>query len=159
MKTPQLSALVVGLLMAVIAASSCAGPDDEHRLATLLDEFLAGATRGDVATHEAFWADELVYTSSGGVRTDKTAIVAGMRAAGAARPDEPAVTYTAEDVDIRVYGDAAVVAFKLVGTPADATQPVSYYFNTGTFIKRGGRWQAVAWQATHAAPEEPANDD
>ncbi len=22
------------------------------------------------------------------------------------------------------------------------------YFNTGTFLKREGKWQAVAWQAT-----------
>jgi hypothetical protein len=33
------------------------------------------------------------------------------------------------------------VAFRLV----TATQQ---YFNTGTFVKREGRWQAVAWQAT-----------
>ena len=35
----------------------------------------------------------------------------------------------------------AVVAFRLVSEPQQ-------YFNTGTFVKRGGRWQAVAWQAT-----------
>ena len=30
------------------------------------------------------------------------------------------------------------------------------YLNTGTFVKRGGRWQAVAWQATRAKAEDPA---
>jgi hypothetical protein len=28
-----------------------------------------------------------------------------------------------------------------------------YYRNTGTFLKRNGKWQAVAWQATKV-PEE-----
>ena len=25
---------------------------------------------------------------------------------------------------------------------------VNHYLNTGTFLKRDGKWQAVAWQAT-----------
>ena len=44
-------------------------------------------------------------------------------------------------------GDAAVVAFKLVGVPANGTETL-YYYNTGTFLKRNGTWKAVAWQAT-----------
>ena len=51
---------------------------------------------------------------------------------------------------MRVYGDTAIVAFKLVGTPADTSEDtdVLYYFNTGTFLKRDGVWRVVAWQAT-----------
>ena len=51
--------------------------------------------------------------------------------------DAVATVYTAEDVDIRVYGDAAVVAFRLVGTSANEVQE---YFNTGTFLRRSGDW-------------------
>ena len=63
---------------------------------------------------------------------------------------EPETRYSSEDVDIRIYGDTAVIAFRLVGTPADtslATEP-DYYLNTGTFLRRDGEWRAVAWQAT-----------
>jgi hypothetical protein len=37
----------------------------------------------------------------------------------------------------------------LVGTTTkgDKTETTDY-FNTGTFIKRDGKWQVVAWQAT-----------
>jgi hypothetical protein len=28
------------------------------------------------------------------------------------------------------------------------------YFNTGTFLKRGGKWQAVGWQATRIPAEQ-----
>lgn len=74
-------------------------------------------------------------------------------------PDEdadetPAIVYTGVDVDVRVYGDTAVVAFKLVGTPTDKAgdADVLYYFNTGTFLRRDGVWKVVAWQATKIPP-------
>jgi hypothetical protein len=53
-------------------------------------------------------------------------------------------------VDVRLYGNTAVVAFKLVGTPTNEAPEadVLYFYNTGTFVKRDGNWQAVAWQAT-----------
>ena len=60
--------------------------------------------------------------------------------------EETGPVHSAEDVVIRVYGSTAVVAFRLVATGADA--PSQSYFNTGTFLKRDGRWQVVAWQAT-----------
>ncbi len=48
-----------------------------------------------------------------------------------------------------------IMAFKLVGTPTDkaADTDVLYYFNTGTFLKRDGIWQVVAWQATKIPPQ------
>jgi hypothetical protein len=64
--------------------------------------------------------------------------------------DLPPVVYSGEDVDIRIYADAAIVAFKLVGTPTNKAvdSDVLYYFNTGTFLKRDGVWKVIAWQAT-----------
>ena len=127
--------------------------DDRDDLGKLLDEFLHGASIGSVETHERFWSDDLVYTSSSGSRTDKASIVGNMRASAGDRPEEPEVVYTAEDVDIRVYDDMAVVAFRLVGTE-QASGGRTEYFNTGTFLKRDGEWRAVAWQATRIPPSE-----
>ena len=67
--------------------------------------------------------------------------------AEAAQEEEPAIVYTGEEVDVRLYGDTAVIAFKLVATPADGSTVLCYY-NTGTFLKRNELWQVVAWQAT-----------
>ncbi|MDJ0940944.1 MAG: nuclear transport factor 2 family protein [Woeseiaceae bacterium] len=136
-------AVCLALVFAIPATA-----DDRDDLKKRLDEFLYGASRGDADVHESFWAEELVYTSSSGTRTDKSSIVEGMRAAPPSDPDNPAVVYTAEDVDIRVYDDMAVVAFRLVGTAQDESGVANEYFNTGTFQKREGRWKAVAWQAT-----------
>ena len=55
--------------------------------------------------------------------------------------------YSAEDVQIQVYGDAAIVAFRMVATPVEGSE-TQEYLNTGTFMKRDGKWQVVAWQAT-----------
>ena len=143
----------LALLMLLAATVAHAAPKETDVLKTLLDEFLAGASIGSVEIHERFWADELVYTSSSGTRTDKASIIGGMRASEAERPEAPAVVYTAEDVDIRVYGDTAVVAFRLIGTE-QASGDRMEYFNTGTFLRRDGEWRAVAWQATKIPPPE-----
>jgi len=122
---------------------------DETALRALLTEFLAGASRNDAAVHERFWAESLVYTRSTGVRVGKVEILKSVRAAPASGPDVAHTAYSAEDVRVQQYGDTAVVAFRLVGRSGNGgAEERSEYLNTGTFVKRDGRWQAVAWQAT-----------
>jgi uncharacterized protein DUF4440 len=147
---------VVLTSLAVLAISPPAAASDIADLTAMLHEFLAGASVGDVAAHNKFWSEDLVYTSSSGKRTNKAEIIAGMRQqteSDAPEESGPSVVYTAEDIEVDIYGATAVVAFKLVGTPQeDKDAAVAYYFNTGTFLKRDGGWQAVAWQATRIPP-------
>lgn len=128
--------------------SSATDSSDVEELTTMLNEFLANA--GVAEVHERFWADDLIYTSSRGTRTTKAEIMAGFATAeneASEEDDAAGPVYTAEDVQIQVYSDTAVVAFKLVATPPD-NSVVLTYFNTGTFLRRNGKWQVVAWQAT-----------
>lgn len=121
---------------------------DKDDITALLHDFLANADKQEA--HARFWADDLVYTSSRGTRTDKATIMSGFEQAEdaeAADEDGPTMVYTGEEVDVRLYDDAAVVAFKLVGTPSDGSAPLTF-FNTGTFLKRDGEWRVVAWHAT-----------
>jgi hypothetical protein len=122
---------------------------DAAALTGLLNEFLAGAGRNDAAVHDRFWAEDLIYTGSSGRRVGKADIMRDVRSAPAPKAGDPKTVFTAEDVRIQQYGDTAVVAFRLVGTTTTggATE-VSKFLNTGTFLRRGGRWQAVSWQAT-----------
>jgi ketosteroid isomerase-like protein len=145
-------------LLCVAPASAEETAPEAAPLTGLLKEFLAGASRNDAATHARFWAEDLVYTGSSGKRRGKAEILADVRSAPAAKPGAPTTVYTAEDIRIRQYGDAAVVAFRLVGTTQAAGKvEIAHYLNTGTFLKRNGKWQAVAWQATRMArPEEEA---
>ena len=44
------------------------------------------------------------------------------------------------------------VNFRLVQhNEKDGKQETNYFRNTGTFLKRNGKWQVVAWQATKIA--------
>lgn len=138
---------VIALLLA--SGSALAGDADE--ILGMLDEFLANA--GVESAHERFWADDLVYTSSRGTRTTKAEIMASFEGVEEGSDGEPGPVYSAEEVQLKWYGDTAVVAFKLVATPQDDS-PVDYYFNTGTFLKRDGEWRVVAWQATKIPPAE-----
>jgi hypothetical protein len=54
--------------------------------------------------------------------------------------------YSAENIDIRLYDNIAVLTFKLVAKQQGKV--IQSYFNTGTLTKRDNHWQAVAWQAT-----------
>ena len=146
----------LSLLMATALRAENA--PDAPELTKLLQDFLAGASKNDIAMHDRFWADELVYTSALGRRKGKADIMRELREETKAtpKPEEETAVYTAEDVRVQQYGDTAVVAFRLVATTDKAgTKTVANYFNTGTFLKRNGKWQVIAWQAT-ALPK--AND-
>jgi ketosteroid isomerase-like protein len=152
--------LSVVLLFAVAEFLPAQTAPDAAELTKLLQDFLAGASKNDIAVHDRFWADELVYTSALGRRKSKADIMRELKAETAAtpKPEEGTAVYTAEDIRIQQFGDTAVVAFRLVGTTDKAgTKTVANYFNTGTFLKRNGKWQVIAWQAT-ALPKtsEPA---
>ncbi|HKY00313.1 MAG TPA: nuclear transport factor 2 family protein [Steroidobacteraceae bacterium] len=147
-------ALAASLFLTTIAAAQEAAPDVAE-LKRLLAWFLDGASRNDAAVHERFWAEELVYTRSAGVRTDKAGILADVRKG--ADPAEPPTAYSAEDVDVRQYGDTAIVAFRLVGKVGGDNPDTLNFLNTGTFLKRNGEWRAIAWQATRM-PLAPAQD-
>ena len=139
---------LVNMLDESIAArpSPRADKDASAELSAFVDAFLAAA--GERDTHERFWADDLVYTSSAGTRFGKADILSSMDESSG----DSDVVYSSRDMQVRDYGTTAVVTFTLVGTAADGE--VTTYFNTGTFRKAGGEWRAVAWQATKTADAE-----
>jgi ketosteroid isomerase-like protein len=140
----------IALLLALLAAVGPAfAEDDVATLKALLNEFLAGATKNDAAVHERFWADDLIYTGSSGRRVGKADILKDVRSAPAPKAGDVVPVYTAEDVRVQLYGSTALVAFRLVSTARTGGQTdVVHYLNTGTFVRRDARWQAVGWQAT-----------
>jgi len=142
-------ALVIGFTLTAHAQTAPAAAE----LTKLLNEFLAGASHNDVAMHDRFWAEDLIYTGSGGRRRGKAEIMKDVRSAPAPKPGDAKTAYTAEDIRIQQYGNTAVVAFRLVATTEkDGKSEVANYLNSGTFLKRKGKWQVVNWQATKAAP-------
>lgn len=150
--------LTLPLLLLSMLARAAAQTDAPAaaELTTLVRDFLKGAGRDDVAAHDRFWADDLIYTASAGRRMGKAEIMAEVRGSSQPEPRKQETVYTAEDIHVHQYGDTAVFAFRLVATSTkDGRTEVANFLNTGTFVKREGRWQAVSWQAT-AVPKIPA---
>ena len=145
---------LLGLLSVLqVAMAQEEGAETTRVLNTLLDEFLAGASVNDRATHEAFWADELIYTSSSGQRFGKATILSGL---DASTPDQaPVPRYSASEVQVRDFGELAVVTFRLLAHQDG--ELIDQYFNTGVFRHADDGWRAVTWHATRI-PSEAAED-
>ena len=127
-----------------------------EKLTAMLRQFLADAAHANAAGFESFFADDVIYTRSAGVVTNKAEI---MKNVSNLKPTpEIKTTYSAEDVTVHDYGDSAIVAFQLVARTehADGKVETSNYRNTGTFLRRKGRWQVVAWQSTKMPEPSPA---
>jgi ketosteroid isomerase-like protein len=117
----------------------------------MLRQFLDAAGRGDRQVFDAFFANDVIYTRATGAVTSKSEILQNVETL---KPTaESKTTYSAEDITVHGYGDTAVVAFRLGARTEQKNGRIedAYYRNTGTFLRRNGRWQVVAWQATKIA--------
>lgn len=144
---------------ATILLVSCAWPQTngtEHQVTKMLRDFLAAVPRGDRQVFDNFFADDVIYTRSAGVTVNKAEIMKNIDVRAA---NEPSATYEAEDITVHPYGDTlAIVNFRLLmHTTKDGKQETAHLRNTGTFLKRNGKWQVVAWQSTRV-PEDVAKD-
>lgn len=150
----RISSMAVVVLTLALNLQAQTAPDAAE-LTKLLKEFLDGASRNDAGIHDRFWADDLIYTSSSGRRMGKSDIMRGLRSAQAGKVQDSTTVYDAKDIRIQQYGNTAIVAFRLVGTnkKGEKTETTNY-LNTGTFLKRNDKWQAVSWQATKIPPAE-----
>jgi ketosteroid isomerase-like protein len=138
------------LLMPVLLAQES---NEVRVLENLLDEFLRGASENDAEIHDRFWAEDLIYTSSNGERVTKGTILEGL-ADNSQNMNQQTPEYHAEEIQIQLFDDIAVVAFKLVAISQNSGgEERMEFYNTGTFQKRDGQWKAVAWQATRIPME------
>jgi Domain of unknown function (DUF4440) len=142
-------------------------------ITALVNDFLEHVDQA--ATHDRFWAADLVYTSSAGEVTNKAEIMKGFEAPPAAadakpedakaddakpedakpedaKPEEQPDRYTAEDILVRPHGDAAALTFRLVRHAGDGSK--HFYRNSGMLLRRDGRWQVITWQATKVPEPE-----
>ena len=146
-KLPLIATVILIAIFIPAGSAFAQTAPDAAQLTRLLNDFLAGASRGDVSVHERFWADDLIYTRSAGRRVSKADVLHDVRNARPPKPGDP--VYTAEDIRIQQYGDTAIVAFRLVATSdAGGTKSVANLLNSGTFVKRNNMWQVVNWQST-----------
>src|SRR5438552_19139917 len=91
------------------AASVLESPaPDAATLTKLLKDFLDGASHNDLAVHERFWAQDVIYTSATGRRRAKDDIRKDVAKANSSEPKNDQATYSAEDIRIHQYGSTAI---------------------------------------------------
>jgi ketosteroid isomerase-like protein len=130
------------------ASQPAAGPQDaaSQQVTQLVRDFLSNVPKNDPKVFQEFFADDVIYTRATGVTIAKADI---LRNIDVRATNDPQLTFEADDFTVHPYGEMAVVNFRLIAHNTENGKPTTvYYRNTGTFLKRNGKWQAVAWQAT-----------
>lgn len=127
------------------AAADHQDPVTADQVTQLVREFLANVPRNDPEVFKQFFADDVIYTRATGLTVTKADILKNI---GVRATSTPEATFAADNFIVRTYGDMAVVNFRLIGHNVEKGKPTTYFRNTGTFLKRNGKWQAVAWQAS-----------
>jgi ketosteroid isomerase-like protein len=149
--------VALGIMASLVAAFAVrAQTTATQEVTTLLREFISAAGTGDRAIFDKFFADDVIYTRASGVVITKASIMEGLGKPAPA--SEGKSSYSAEDITVHEYGDTVIVAFRLEGKTehADGNVDTAHYRNTGTFLRRNGRWQVVAWQATKMSDPKKA---
>jgi ketosteroid isomerase-like protein len=136
-------ALVGGLSMALWAQTG----NVEQTLIQMERDWAQALSKNDLAAQERIVAADWMVTSDEGQLMTKAQSDAATKS-GATKYTE----FAADDMNVRVFGDTAVV------TGRSTMKGLRYGRNisgqerfTDVFVRRGGRWQAVSTQVTRIA--------
>ena len=116
----------------------------EKEVRQLEEELRVAVVKGDAATFERVMPDDYTTTNIHGLTRTKAQLVSDIKS-GVAKTE----SMTHDNVKVRVYGDVAVLTAdrtaksSLRGKDTSGRQRIMR-----VFVKRQGRWQPVAMQAT-----------
>src|SRR5690349_6352924 len=147
-----LKMFAVAALLPMMAMAQVSNPVDSQQNTTVqqitarVRDFLASVPKNDPKVFQDFFADDVIYTRAVGVTVSKADILKNIDVRAT---NTPQASFEADDFTVHPYGEMAVVNFRLImHNNENGKATTSYFRNTGTFLKRHGKWQAVAWQAT-----------
>ena len=120
------------------------GEAGEQEIRSLEDRRFRAMVGGDAAALEELLADDLVYTHSSASVDTKASLIESITSR------RPYQQVERSDEQIRLYGDAAVVNGQArIELRGPRTLNLRY---VDVWVRRGGRWQMVAWQSTPIPP-------
>ena len=101
-------------------------------------------TEADVPALERLLSDDLIYTHASGWRQTKAELLASIRSGELLYH-----FFASDDLNVRSYGNVVLVT----GHAAAKVRAKGQELNVSllyleAYVKRDGRWQLVAWQAT-----------
>ena len=121
--------------------------DQAERLRELNQEYVRAALSGDVAWYREHLSGDFVCIEHDGSVLDRDAFLR-IAALGSDLAE-----YRLQDVNVRMYGDVALVRATGHWTGGDGTAGVSRY--TDVYVRNGAGWQVVSAQITRPAAPPP----
>ena len=119
----------------------------EQEVLKVENDWNQALVRRDTASLQRFYADEYLYTDPDGLVWDKTRDLANLTSGSAARLS----AFKLDETKVHIYGDVAVVTGRntITGVFERVYSDLSgSYRFTDVFVKRNGRWQCAASQAS-----------
>jgi ketosteroid isomerase-like protein len=149
------------VLLFMIAVSPCSfgqtpKPADpnaavEQELRALMQTEYNAGMRNDVATINRIWGDEYVSTGPKGQTTTKAQMLSYYKTAPLSQTKVGPMAIN--DVQIRVYGDVAVMTGRATGTLQNGKPAGASLRFTRVHVKRGGQWVVVTNHLSRIEPE------
>jgi ketosteroid isomerase-like protein len=141
------------LAPAILAADGPVDNSDVREIQELEAQFGRAVIAGDRAYYDRVLAEDFTHTSHSGVFKTRAEFMAENKFDEKKDPKSGRTRYDAYDVDdlaIRIYGDTAVVTGRTSpkGRTAQGQPITGQYRYLRVWVKRQGRWQAVAFQGT-----------
>jgi ketosteroid isomerase-like protein len=115
----------------------------EQQLRLLNQQYVAASLAGDVDWYRAHLADDFVCIDSDGSVLDKDAFLR-LTAQGSDLAE-----YRLDEVDLRIYGDVALVRANGSWKTKAGVSGLSRYIDV--YVRTGGQWKAVSAQITRPA--------
>jgi ketosteroid isomerase-like protein len=112
----------------------------EQQLRLLNEQYVAASLAGDVEWYRSHLADDFVCIDSDGSVLDKDAFLR-LTAKGSDLAE-----YRLDDVNLRIYGDVALVRANGSWKTKTGVPGVSRYIDV--YVRSGGQWKAVSAQIT-----------
>jgi ketosteroid isomerase-like protein len=144
---------VVALISVLAGQSGAQTVSAEQEVLKVENDWNQALVKRDTASLPRFYADEYLYTDADGLVWDRTQDLANLTSGSAARLS----TYKLDDTKVRIVGDVAIVTGRntITGVFERVSSNVSgSYRFTDVFVKRAGRWQCVASQASRIAEKK-----
>ena len=145
----KLTAIILTYFLVAAARTVCAQEPDasasdfgsvKNKLIQIEHDWADALVKGDVTTWSRCVADDWIGTTPEGNMVAKTGAYADLKAGLVVRE-----LFHLDDLKVRVYGDTAIVfGLETEKSTIHGKDMSGQYRFTDVFVKRDGRWQAVA---------------
>jgi ketosteroid isomerase-like protein len=141
-----ISTALVGFSFAVGTASAQQQSSAEEQVLQLEKGYCTAFLKRDAAWLDKYLADDYTGVVSHGESESKAEALASLK-----DPQNSYTSCTEKDLKVRVYGDAAVATGRQIYSGTYKGKPFKdrEVVWTDTFVRKGGRWQAVASHSSH----------